>query len=135
MVRGLSTKPTKIGADKLYLNKSKDFLVGAKSEIQNGNWNSSSVLSVHAVISACDAVCSRFLQLRHSGADHMHAVELLNSLPIDRKELDAKLKQARRVISMKNIAEYEDKLINREEAGEMLRDAERIVEWVTGKLA
>jgi HEPN domain-containing protein len=133
VVRGLSTRPTRIGADKFYLYKSKDFIKGSEFEIKNRNWNASAVLSVHAVISACDAVCARFLQVRHSGADHMHAVELLTSLPLNGTELDPKIKQARRVISMKNVAEYEDRLIKEDEAKEMLRDARRVVEWVERK--
>ncbi len=59
----------------------------------------------------------------------MQAVELLNSLPLERSEIELKLKQARRVISLKNAAEYEDKLIKQSDAQEMHRDAERIVEW------
>lgn len=134
MVRGLATKPTKIGSDRIYLNKAKEFLEGAKNMAEKENWNSSAVLSVHAVISACDAVCARFLQLRHGGANHMQAVELLGSLPIKRSEVESKLKQARRVITMKNAAEYEDRLIKQDNAQKMLKDAKRIVEWVEDKL-
>lgn len=134
MVRGLSTKPTKIGSDKIYLGKAKEFLEGAKRLAEEERWNSSAVLVVHAVISACDAVCARFMQLRHSGADHMHAIELLKNLPIERAEIESKLKQARRVISLKNAAEYEDKLIKRGDAQRMLKDGERLVEWAENKL-
>jgi HEPN domain-containing protein len=134
MVRGLATKPTKIGSDKVYLIKAREFLEGARILTENGKWNSSAVLSVHAVISACDAVCSRFIQLRHGGADHMQAVALLKSLPFEKDEIDSKLKQAGRVISLKNAAEYMDELIDRKDAEEMLRDAERIVEWAKSKM-
>ncbi|MBU4374072.1 MAG: hypothetical protein L6244_06990 [Candidatus Methanoperedenaceae archaeon] len=112
MVRGLATKPTRIGSDKIYLRKAMEFLEGARLLAEKEKWNSSAVLSVHAVISACDAVCSRFLQLRHGGADHM---------------------QARRVISLKNAAEYEDKLIKQSDAQEMQKEAGRLVEWA-GKI-
>jgi len=63
----------------------------------------------------------------------MQAVELLNSLPLERSEIESKLKQARRVISFKNVAEYEDRLIRQNEAQEMFRDAERLVEWVENR--
>src|SRR5574341_779490 len=134
MVRGLATKPARIGSDKIYLTKARDFLEGARMLAEKENWNSSAVLSVHAVISACDAVCARFLQLRHGGADHMQAIELLNNLPIERSEIESKIKQARRVISLKNAAEYEDKLIKQSDAHEMLRDVERLVEWAENKV-
>jgi len=78
------------------------FLKGAIMEAKKENWNSAAVLSIHAVISACDAICTKFLQLRHGGMDHMQAVELLGSLPFERSEIESKLKQARRIISLKN---------------------------------
>lgn len=134
MVRGLATKPARVGSDKIYLTKAKEFLKGALMQAEKEECNSSAVLSIHAVISACDAVCARFLQLRHGGADHMQAVELLSSLPLERSEIESKLKQARRVISLKNAAEYEDRLIEKNEAQEILRDAERLVEWVENKI-
>lgn len=70
MVRGLSTKPTTVGADKIYLGKAREFLDGARYLADKAQWNASAVLSVYAMISACDAVCARFLQLRHAGAEH-----------------------------------------------------------------
>ncbi len=135
MVKGLVTKPARIGSDKIYLNKAREFLEGAGMLLEKGKWSASAVLSVHAVISACDAVCVRFLQLRHGGADHMQAIELLNSLPLERSEIELKIKQARRVISLKNAAEYEDKLIKQSDAQEMIRDAERVVEWAEKRIA
>jgi hypothetical protein len=64
MVRGLTTKPARIGSDKIYLTKARDFLK----------------------------------------------------------------------ISLKNAAEYEDKLIKQTEAQEMLKDAQRLVEWVENRV-
>jgi HEPN domain-containing protein len=134
MVRGIATKPARIGSDQIYLTKARDFLKGAIMEAEKENWNSAAVLSIHSVISACDAICAKFLQLRHGGADHVQAVELLGSLPFERSEIESKLKQARRIISLKNAAEYEDRLIKQTEAQEMLKDAQRLVEWVENKL-
>jgi len=64
----------------------------------------------------------------------MQAVELLSSLPLERSEIDSKLKQARRIISLKNAAEYEDRLIKQSEAQEILKDARRLFEWVEIKI-
>ena len=64
----------------------------------------------------------------------MQGVELLGSLPFERSEIESKLKQARGVISLKNASEYEDRLIKKTEAQEMLKDAQRLVEWVENKL-
>jgi HEPN domain-containing protein len=109
MVRGIATKPARIGSDKIYLTKARDFLKGAIMEAEKENWNCAAVLSIHSVTSACDAIC-------------------------ERSEIESKLKQARRIISLKNAAEYEDRLIKQTEAQEMLKDAQRLVEWVENKL-
>ena len=57
----------------------------------------------------------------------MQAVELLNSLPLERAEIESKLKQARRVISFKNAAEYEDRLIRQNEAGQEKQDLMKLL--------
>lgn len=43
MVRGLITKPTRIGSDKIYLGKAEEFLEGAKALKEKEEWNSSAV--------------------------------------------------------------------------------------------
>ncbi len=40
MVRGVSTKPVRIGSDKIYFTKARDFLKGAIVEAEKENWNS-----------------------------------------------------------------------------------------------
>ncbi len=131
MVRS-STRPTKIGAEKNFLAKAEEFLQGAKVAL-NDHPNASATLAVHAVISACDAICAKFLQRRHAGSDHMLAVEMLNELPIDKDEVRPKARQAARVLSKKNLAEYEDRTIGSEEARDMIKDTERFLAWVRKK--
>jgi len=128
-----NTRATRIGAEKSFFIKAEDFLEGAKEAV-NGHPNASATLAVHAVISACDAICAKFLQRRHAGSDHMQAVEMLNELPIGKEEVRPKVRQASRVLSKKNIAEYEDRIIWSEEARSMIRDAERFLTWVRIKI-
>jgi uncharacterized protein (UPF0332 family) len=64
----------------------------------------------------------------------MQAVEMLNELPIDKDELRPKVRQASRVMSKKNVAEYEDRIIEKSEALQMIRDAERFIDWVRKKI-
>jgi uncharacterized protein (UPF0332 family) len=128
-----STRPTKLGAEKSFFMKAEDFLEGAREQV-NDHSNTAATLTIHAVISACDAICAKFLQRRHAGSDHMQAVEMLNELPIDKDELRPKVRQASRVMSKKNIAEYEDRIIEKSEALQMIRDAERFIDWVRKKI-
>lgn len=128
-----STRPTKLSAEKNFFIKAEDFLEGAREQV-NDHSNAAATLAVHAIISACDAICAKFLQRRHAGADHMQAVEMLKELPIDKDELRPKVRQASRVLSKKNTAEYEDRIIAKNEAREMIRDAERFIDWVRKRI-
>lgn len=128
----INTVRPKAGAENIYLTKAQKFLEGA--EVLSGNRDSVAVLAVHAVISACDAVCTRYLGERYKGDKHIGVVELLKKLKFERRELDQKIGQVKRVLSLKNIAEYEDKRISEEDAQEMLKDAERIVKWAESKV-
>lgn len=129
-----NARPTRVGAEKSFFAKAEDFLDGAKGEV-NDHSNAAATLAVHAVISACDAICAKFLQRRHAGSDHMQAVEMLNELPVDKDELKQKVRQASRVISKKNIAEYEDHIIGKDETLHMIKDAERFIDWVRKKVS
>ncbi|MGH9910177.1 MAG: HEPN domain-containing protein [Nitrososphaerales archaeon] len=128
-----NTRSTRIGAERNFFLKAEDFLEGAKEAVDDHS-NASAALAVHAVISACDAICAKFLQRRHAGSDHMQAVEMLNELPIDKDEVRPKVRQGSRVLSKKNLAEYEDRIIGSDEAQSMIRDAERFLAWVRAKI-
>ena len=49
-------------------------------------------------------------------------------------ELKPKVRQDGRVLSKKNLADYEDRTIGREEALDMIRDIERFLAWVRAKI-
>ena len=130
-----TTTRTRIGAESIYIQKAEKFLEGAKLTLDKGNWNSAAVLAVHTTISSCDAICAKFLQKKHSGGEHLQAAYLLRELPFpDKTELENKVKQARRVLDIKNFAEYEDKFVKEADAREAVQSAERLFDWVKEKL-
>jgi HEPN domain-containing protein len=45
--------------------------------------------------------------------------------------LTAKSKQLSRLLGIKNVAEYEERLMGEDDAKEAVRDAERFFSWVT----
>lgn len=128
------TSRTRHGADSIYFEKASKFLDGAKTLLNIGNWNAAAVMAVHATISSCDAVCAKWLQKKHSGGKHAQAVHLLKELPFDQKEIRTKIKQAMRVVDIKNFAEYEDKLVREDVARDAVQSAERLFDWVKEKL-
>lgn len=85
------------------------------------------------MISFADAVCVYFLGKRHSGEDHNEAVKLFKSVKDD-DDTATNANRISRVLRMKNMAEYEERLVTRSEAQKMLQDAERFAEFAKKKL-
>ncbi len=133
--RQIQTKPTRVGSSGFFLAKAKKFVEGAQALVETGNWDSAAVLSVHATISACDALTAKYLNCRCSGAEHLDVLGLVDELPIPDGEKRTKKEQIRQVLGLKNIAEYEDRPIDESTARELLTRAERIVDWAASKFS
>jgi hypothetical protein len=102
--------------------------------LESLRWNSAAVNAVHSGINATDALTVFMVGVRHAGERHEDAVTVLQSLNLPRSILEAKSHQLTRLLSIKNIAEYEDRLIKENEASEAVRNAKRYLEWVEGVL-
>ncbi len=112
-----------------YLKRAEECLSSARMACEREEWNSSAINSIHAVISLADCVCVYFLGKRHSGEDHNDAAKLFKSVKDD-DDTATNANRISRVLRMKNMAEYEERLVTRSEAQKMLQDAERFAEFV-----
>lgn len=110
---------------KRFLAKAEEFLRSARSSLRDGEATAAGLLSIHAAISACDALTAHYLGMRSGSQRHHDVLNLLDQLPVARK--DTLARQVRRLLDDKNVVEYEDKLLFREAAGEMVELAERVV--------
>lgn len=117
-----------------YLKRAEECLIAARAACEREEWNSSAINSIHAVISFADAMCVYFLGKRHSGEDHNEAAKLFKSVKDD-DDTAKNTNRIIRVLRMKNMAEYEERLVSRSEAQKMLQDAERLAEFVKKRLA
>ena len=76
-----------------YLLKSEEFLVTANDAFERARYNASVLNSVHAIISAADALLVFVKGFRYAGTRHEEAVELFSSIfpssPITRKTCHA----------------------------------------------
>lgn len=113
-----------------YLQKARENLETAKESLQAGRWNSATINAVHSGINATDALTVFTIGVRHAGDRHEDALALLQTLSLPKDTLRAKSRQMSRLLSIKNAAEYEERLIREKEAAEAVRDAERYVGWV-----
>ncbi len=116
-----------------YLKRAQECLTAAQLVYEREEWNSSAINSIHAVISLADAMCVYFLGKRHSGENHNDAAGLFKSIKDD-EDTNANANRIIRVLRMKNMAEYEERLVSRSEADKILKDTERLAEFVGKKL-
>ena len=117
-----------------YLKRAEECLTAAQLTYEREEWNSSAINSIHAVISLADAMCVYFLGKRNSSENHNDVAGLFKSIKDD-EDTNANANRIIRVLRMKNMAEYEERLVSRSEADKILKDAERLAEFVKKRIA
>jgi len=113
-----------------YLKKSEECLGAALECLRSARWNAAVINAVHCGISACDALTVFMLGVRHAGERHEDAISLFQTVGLSKDVLTAKSKQLSRLLGIKNAAEYEERLMNENDAREAVQDAERFFSWV-----
>ena len=116
-----------------YLKRAGECLTAAQLTYEREEWNSSAINSIHAVISLADAMCVYFLGKRNSSENHNDVAGLFKSIKDD-EDTNTNANRIIRVLRMKNMVEYEERLVNRSEADKILKDAERLAEFVKKKI-
>jgi len=61
-------------------------------------------------------------------------VALFKTIKADDEKINTNANRLSRILSVKNMAEYEDRLVFRTEAEKVIRDCERFLEYVKTKL-
>lgn len=117
-----------------YLKRAEECFHAAKNSFSIQEWNASVINAIHACIAASDAVCVYFLGKRHAGDSHDDAGALLKTIKQNNESLNTNINRFGRISAIKNIAEYEDRLIYENEAEKVLKDCERFLEYVKKEL-
>jgi len=117
-----------------YLKRAEECLHAARNSFAIKEWNASTINAIHSCIAACDAMCVYFLGKRHAGENHNDAVNLFKTIKVGDEVLNTNGNRILRVLRIKNMAEYEERLIYRSEAEKVLKDCERFLEYVKKQL-
>jgi len=118
-----------------YLKKAGECLNAATNSFSKQEWNSSTISAIHACISGCDAMCVYFLGKRNAGENHNDTVALFKTINIKPEDsINNNANRILRVLRIKNMAEYEERLVYRTEAEKVLKDCERFLEFVKKSL-
>jgi HEPN domain-containing protein len=115
-----------------YIKKATDNYLQMLSAIQQENYNAAATLALQCAISSADAICVFEKGIRSISEDHFDVCDLVSSLPIE--EAKEKSKLLIKIISKKNLIQYERRNIYRDEAQEIVKVATRFYQWVKGRL-
>ncbi len=117
-----------------YLKRAEECFHAAQNSYQQEEWNASAINAIHCCIAACDAMCVYFLGKRPSGEDHNDSAALFKTIK-DTDEINTNANRIVRILRMKNMAEYEERLVYQAEAEKILKDCERFWEFVRKELS
>ena len=118
---------------KKFLKKTEEFFEMMQQSIMKEKWNVAGLNAIHTGISANDALLTFHFGLRSISPKHDDAVKLLVSM-MKRNDTEKKAKHLRRLISVKNLVEYDGRLLSRSEAESLAKNAERFLVWVKSLL-
>ncbi len=117
-----------------YLERAEECSHAAKNSFSIQEWNAATINSIHSCIAACDAICVYFLGKRHAGESHNDAVNLFKTIKAGDEEINTNANRLVRILRIKNMAEYEERLVYRSESEKVLKDCERFLEYVRKQL-
>lgn len=118
---------------KKFLKKAEEFFEMMQQSLIKEKWNAAGLNAIHTGISANDALLTFHFGLRSISPKHDDAVKLLISM-MKRDDTEKKAKHLRRLISAKNLVEYDGRLLSRKEVESLARHAERFLVWVNSLL-
>lgn len=81
-----------------------------------------------------DAVAVFYLGKRSGSQIHEESVSLLDQLDIGRKEVERATSHLTELLKVKNVAEYEERLLARRDSEQSMKHLGRFKTWARGKL-
>ena len=75
-------------------------------------------------------LCIYFLGKRNASENHNEATALFKTIKADDEEINTNANRISRILDIKNMAEYEDRLVFKTESEKILKDCERFLEYV-----
>jgi uncharacterized protein (UPF0332 family) len=117
-----------------YLKRAEECYHAARSSFEAQEWNAATISAIHTVIAASDAMCVYFLGKRNASESHNEAVALFKIIEANNEEININANRISRILAIKNMAEYEDRLVFKKEAEKVLRDCEQLFRYIKTKL-
>ena len=119
---------------KNYLKKAGEHYNVMNVSYESKLWNACVVNAIHCAINSADALTVFYLGFRHAGDKHQDVLQLIQKLNIELRELNTKSQQLASLLSIKNAAEYEERLMDAHDAENARKTCDRFYSWVKEKL-
>jgi HEPN domain-containing protein len=133
MISNAKTRDVPKAAYANFLKKARECFHAAEKALAEKEWNAAAINAIHCSICACDAMCVYFLGKRHSGESHNDAVAVFKTIKSS-EEFKTNANRLLRILRMKNMAEYEERLVYPSEAEKIHKDCERFLRFVEDRL-
>ncbi len=130
MTAKINTKTVDKGMYKNFLQKAEENLKIDYKALEERAYNPAAVNAVHSAISAADAFCVYYLGKRCTSAKHEDAADLIMDIPVKDDEKTVISKMFRTIIRIKNMVEYEERLVKPKEAEKVVNEAKKLLELV-----
>ena len=118
-----------------YIKRATECLNAANRSLKTKEWNAATISAIHSAIAASDALCVYYLGIRHAGEKHEDVIRLFKTIKLKKEEIENNSKRIKRILSIKNMAEYEERLVYQSEANNAVKDAERLLLFVKSNLS
>lgn len=116
------------GAHGTFLKKAREFGRSMEHALASGDYSAAASHASHCVICACDALLAFHKGIRSRAKDHGAVVRLIETTGLE--GVREKADQAEFVLSLKQVAEYDERVVGPLDAAEAAKRARRFLDWV-----
>ncbi len=113
----------------LYLAKAKQLVEEANLALDGARYDAAMLNSIHAGISAAEAVTVALAGRRSTDPDHQRVADLLGEVGRSSGSIGERVKQLRALLGKKNRVDYESRRASTAEAKDAVARADRLVKW------
>lgn len=128
MTKKVNVKQTEKEMYSNYLQKANENCSLVQKAMEEKSYNAAAVCAVHCAISSADAYCVFNLAKRCSSPNHEDAAALISETNLKNK--NSVIKKYLSVIRIKNMAEYEERLVKQKEAEKAVNEIKELLDLV-----
>ena len=117
-----------------YQKKAEEFYKAMLQSEKSEYWNAVGLSAVHCAISIADALLVKFRGIRSIGKDHMVVVDIIKQ-SLNIKDINNKVTTLKRILAKKSLIEYDNAPFTKNDAQDIMKQAERFYLWARVELA